>query len=85
MLKCCWQRQRRCLVSESHAIIQDLQVSLSRAQQDIKYWERETSRWRQVAETYFTMWYEGLHDAPITQEVIDHEMSLIYKEIFEDD
>jgi hypothetical protein len=71
-------------VSESHAIIQDLQVSLSRAQQDLKYWERESSRWQQVAERYFTMWYEDLHDAPITQEVIDHEMSLIYKEIFED-
>lgn len=71
-------------MTESHAIIQDLQVSLSRAQQDVKYWERESSRWRQVAERYFTMWYEDLHDAPINQEVINHEMSLIYKEIFED-
>ena len=72
-------------MSESHAIIQDLQVSLSRAQQDIKYWKRESNRWRQVAERYFTMWYEDLHDAPITQDMINNEMSLIYKETFEDD
>ena len=69
---------------ESHAIIQDLQVSVSRAQEDVKYWERETKRWRLVAEEYFKLWYLDAHQIRVTREQIYHEMSVFYKETFED-
>ena len=52
---------------ESHAIIQDLQVSVSRAQEDVKYWERETKRWRLVAEEYFKLWYLDAHQIRVTR------------------
>lgn len=71
-------------MSESHAIIQDLQVSVSRAQEDVKYWERETNRWRFVAEQYFRMWYNDISGTMVADEQVDHEMSMFYKENFED-
>ena len=71
-------------MSESHAIIQDLQVSLSRAQEDVKYWEREANRWRFVAEQYFRMWYNDISGTMVADEQVDHEMSMFYKENFED-
>ena len=72
-------------MDESHAIIQDLQVSVSRAQEDVKYWEREAKRWRIVAEEYFRMWYNDISGTMITDEQVDHEMSAFYKETFEQD
>jgi hypothetical protein len=71
-------------MSESHAIIQDLQVSVSRAQEDVKYWEREANRWRFVAEQYFRMWYNDISGTMVADEQVDHEMSMFYKENFED-
>ena len=70
-------------MDESYAIIQDLQVSVSRAQEDVKYWEREAHRWRIVAEEYFRMWYNDISDTMITDEQVNHEMSMFYKETFE--
>lgn len=70
-------------MDESYSIIQDLQVSVSRAQQDKNYWEREARRWRVVAETYFKMWYNDISDNMLTLDTINHEMSMIYKELFE--
>ena len=72
-------------MSESHAIIQDLQVSVSRAQEDVKYWEREANRWRFVAEQYFRMWYNDISGTMVADEQVDHEMSTFYKETFEQD
>jgi hypothetical protein len=73
------------MMSESYAIIQDLQVSLSRAQEDLKYWEREANRWRFAAESYFKLWYTDIQGGiPATKEQADHEMILFYKENFED-
>lgn len=72
-------------MDESHAIIQDLYVSVSRAQEDSKYWEKEAHRWRIVAEQYFKMWYNDLSGTMITDEQVDHEMSTFYKETFEQD
>jgi hypothetical protein len=71
-------------MDESHAIIQDLQVSVSRAQEDVKYWEREANRWRFVAEQYFRMWYNDISGTMVADEQVDHEMSMFYKENFED-
>jgi len=71
-------------MDDSHAIIQDLQVSVSRAQKDVRYWEREANRWRFVAEEYFKLWYIDARDMQVTREQIDHEMDLFYKENFED-
>jgi len=72
-------------MDDSHAIIQDLYVSVSRAQEDSKYWEREAHRWRTVAEEYFKMWYNDISGTMITDEQVDHEMSAFYKETFEQD
>jgi hypothetical protein len=71
-------------MDESHAIIQDLHVSVSRAQEDVKYWEREANRWRFVAEQYFRMWYNDISGTMVADEQVDHEMSMFYKENFED-
>ena len=73
------------MMSESYSIIQDLQVSLSRAQEDLKFWERESNRWRFAAEEYFRLWYLDISGTIVTREQIDHEMSMFYKETFEDD
>lgn len=72
-------------MDESHSIIQDLQVSVSRAQENSKFWERESNRWRVVAEEYFKMWYNDISGTMITDEQVDHEMSAFYKETFEQD
>ena len=72
-------------MDESYSIIQDLQVSLSRAQENSKFWERESKRWKIVAEEYFRMWYNDISGTMITDEQIDHEMSTFYKETFEQD
>ena len=71
-------------MDESHAIIQDLQVSVSRAQEDVKYWEKEAKRWRIVAEEYFRMWYNDLSGTMVSPEQVEHEMFMFYKEKFED-
>ena len=71
-------------MNESYSIIQDLQVSLCRAQEDVKYWEREAKRWRIVAEEYFRMWYNDLSGTMVTDEQVNHEMSMFYQEKFED-
>ena len=73
------------MMDESHSIIQDLQVSVSRAQENSKFWERESNRWRVVAEEYFKMWYNDISGTMITDEQVDHEMSAFYKETFEQD
>ena len=72
-------------MDESHSIIQDLQVSVSRAQENSKFWERESNRWKVVAEEYFKMWYNDISGTMITDEQVDHEMSAFYKETFEQD
>lgn len=71
-------------MEDSYAIIQDLQVSVSRAQQDVKYWEREANRWKFIAENYFSLWHFDLNNAQPTKEQIDNEMILFYNETFED-
>jgi hypothetical protein len=71
-------------MTESNTIIQHLQVSVSRAQEDVKYWEREANRWRFVAEQYFRMWYNDISGTMVADEQVDHEMSMFYKENFED-
>lgn len=70
-------------MDESYSIIQDLQVSVSRAQEDVKYWEKEAKRWRIVAEEYFRMWYNDISGTMVADEQVDHEMSMFYKETFE--
>ena len=72
-------------MNESHSIIQDLQVSLSCAQENSKFWERESNRWKVVAEEYFKMWYNDISGTMITDEQVNHEMSAFYKETFEQD
>ena len=72
-------------MDESYSIIQDLQVSVPRAQENSKFWEREAGRWRIAAEQYFRLWYKDLSGNMVSREQIDHEMAMFYKETFEDD
>ena len=69
---------------ESHAIIQDLQLSVSRAQENTNYWQREADRWKYIAQEYFRLWYLDSHALDIPQEDIEKEVTLFYAETFED-